>query len=58
MEVVQIARAMLERVEANFQEQLEKCIAESGCHLGDFIFKYQFYIMVTSCEFYSVNTNF
>lgn len=40
LEVLQIDRAMLERVEVNLRERLEKCIAENGRHLGDIVFKH------------------
>lgn len=40
VEVVQIDRAMLERVEANFRERLEMCIAENGRHLTDVVFNH------------------
>ena len=38
MEVAQIDRAMLERVEANFQERLQKCINKNGHHMKDIVF--------------------
>lgn len=40
VKVVQIDREMWERVEANFQERLEKCFAENGRHLENIIFKH------------------
>jgi len=39
VEVAQIDRAMLERVEANFQERLQKCINENGHHMKDIVFQ-------------------
>ena len=39
VEVTQIDRAMLERVEANFQERLQKCINENGHHMKDIVFQ-------------------
>ena len=38
VEVALIDRAILERVEANFQERLQKCINENGHHMKDFYF--------------------
>ena len=38
VEVAQIDRAMLEIVEANFQELLQKCISEDGHHMRDVVF--------------------
>ena len=37
-EVTQIDRATIEKVCANFQERLQKCIAESGHHMTDVVF--------------------
>ena len=39
VEVAQIDRAILERVEANFQERLQKCINENGHHMKDIVFQ-------------------
>ena len=39
VEIAQIDRAMLERVEANFQERLQKCIDENGYHMKDIVFQ-------------------
>ena len=38
VEVAQIDRAMLERVEANFHQRLQKCIDENGHHMRDVVF--------------------
>lgn len=38
VEVAQIDRAMLERVYANFEERLQKCINDNGHHMGDVVF--------------------
>ena len=37
-EVAQIDRAMIEKVCANFQERLQKCIADNGHHMTDVVF--------------------
>ena len=39
MEGAQIDRALLERMEANFQEYLQKCINENGHHKKDIVFQ-------------------
>ena len=39
VEVAQIDRAMLERVEAKFQERLQKCINKNGHHSKDIVFQ-------------------
>ena len=39
VEVAQIDRAILERVEANSQRRLQKCINEKGQHMKDIVFQ-------------------
>ena len=36
--VAQIDRGMIEKVYANFQERLQKCITDNGCHMSDVVF--------------------
>lgn len=42
MKVIQVERAMLERVEANFRELFQKWITENGRHLRDIILNTKF----------------
>lgn len=42
IEVAQIDRSILEKVEDNFQEQLQKCIIENAHRMSDVVFTTSF----------------
>ena len=53
-EVAQIDKAMIEKVYANFQERLQKCITDNGHHMKDVIFHTLFCKMLFQYESRSV----
>lgn len=57
MNVTRIDRPMRERVEANFQERLQKCINENKHHMRDVVFTTWFCPMPIQYEHTDVNEN-